>query len=140
MRRISSAPCIQGMATPSVSAPLLAPRQSGASSTSGSVVQCNALPIDMLIVQNATPLSTIGQCIIDKIVTDGQDEHELALCLATPSHAPELTFHEPMCPKLQERHTAFIEVRMRARRSRGNGNGGNNNDDNNNNDSGEQLG
>ena len=151
MRRISSAPCISGLSqsvnTSAITVQPLTTLQtipslrtcpssgSACGSASGSAIGAmplpmpvdNITPYDMLVVQNVAPVSTISQCFYDQALKDikniaSHDAKDLAMCVITPSHAPELASREPLSDRLQERHLAYVEVRLRSRaRNKGQG-------------------
>jgi hypothetical protein len=133
MRRISSAPCISGLQqsnTNGITVQYMPNLQSirtcpSIGSTCGSIsgsaigvgvgVGQDITPNDMFVVQNIAPVSQISQCLYDKAINGSHDIKELALCVVTPSQAPELATREPLSTRLQERHLAFMEVRLRSR-------------------------
>ena len=118
MRRISSAPCISGPAfqaapptTPTT--PLKTIRSRDSTSTNSSCQ--HALPVDLLAVQSTVPIMTIGQCMVDNVLTKSSDQ-EFALCLSTPSTAPDPGVDNELPPKVLERHIAYLERTLRTRR------------------------
>jgi len=116
MRRISSAPNFGG-STFQGNAPPTSPVVYLRSQNSNSTTIPAALPIDLMAIQSTTPISTIGQCILDQAINKSSD-NELALCISTPTTAPDTTCDADTTtnPRLLERHIAYLERVLRQRR------------------------